>query len=214
MQGSLENRVIGAVAGPLTRRQTAAGESTLGDVTADAIQVGSRGWGGNVATFLSPRELHADLVGRTDSSAPGTITYGMAAEAVPPAQANTTTTLTGAQIHQALEQQFGPRPDPSRMLQISQGLTYTWDAAKPVGQRVDPASIVIGGAVVNPAASYRVTVSDYLMAGGDGFTVFAQGTLIPDGADTGQELDLLAAYLSTRNPLAVPALNRITRIGG
>ena len=43
-----------------------------------------------------------------------------------------TITLTGAQIVQLLEQQWLNQTQP-RILQVSRGFGYTWDAAKPVG---------------------------------------------------------------------------------
>ena len=46
-----------------------------------------------------------------------------------------TMTLTGAQLQQVLEQQWINQPTP-RILQVSRGFSYSWDANAPVGQRV------------------------------------------------------------------------------
>lgn len=44
----LSARVLGTAAGALTREPNSAGESTLGDVIADALQTGSVAWGSTV----------------------------------------------------------------------------------------------------------------------------------------------------------------------
>lgn len=41
---------------------------------------------------------------------------------------------------------------------------------------MDAASIKIGDARVDPAAAYRVATNSFLATGGDGFSVFNQGT--------------------------------------
>ena len=81
--------------------------------------------------------------------------------------------LTGAQIKRLLEQQWAGTTPP-RILKTS-GLTYTWDAARPVNQRVvevrDADNQLLGDATV-----YRVTVNSFIASGGDNFTVLTEGT--------------------------------------
>jgi 5'-nucleotidase len=84
-----------------------------------------------------------------------------------------TITLTGAQIVQLLEQQWLNQTQP-RILQVSRGFGYTWDAAKPAGQRVVPGSVTLNGQPLVATAAYRVTVNSFLASGGDNFTVFRQ----------------------------------------
>jgi 5'-nucleotidase len=63
---------------------------------------------------------------------------------------------------------------------------------------------------VNPAGSYRVSVNNFLAAGGDGFTVFAQGTDLAGGPI---DLDAFTAYLTAHPGLAPPPADRVTVIG-
>ena len=103
-------------------------------------------------------------------------------------------TLTGAQIEALLEQQFGnPGPGASRILQVSDGFTYTWDASAPEGSRVDPDTIKVGGITVGPGDSYRVTVNSFLADGGDNFTVLHDGT---DRLGGEVDIDALVTYLA------------------
>lgn len=205
----LSARVLGTAAGALTRQPNAAGESTLGDVIADALQTGSVAWGSTVGALVGIAELRGDF-GRP------TITYGVAERVLSRQQGATMVTLTGAAVHMALEQQFvGPA---HRMVQISAGLHYTWDAAQPVGRRVDPASITAGGGVLDPDGEYIFVVSDFLRSPAAHVPALAaappinRGNYGLGGSYAGTKLDLLAAYLSIRNPLPVPTVTRISRI--
>ena len=120
-----------------------------------------------------------------------------------------TLSLTGAQIDALLEAQFSDSADDDdEILQVSRGFSYTWDAARPVGARIDPSTITINGIPVDPDATYRVTVNSFLADGGDGFTVLKEGT-----ERTGGEIDLdaLVAYFSTASPVAPGPQDRINR---
>jgi 5'-nucleotidase len=65
--------------------------------------------------------------------------------------------------------------------------------------------------VVNPTDTFRVTMNNFLATGGDGFTVFNEGTNALGGA---QDIDAFAAYLTAAGPagLPVPPLDRVTPI--
>ncbi len=131
------------------------------------------------------------------------VTYGEAFTVQPFGNIMQTITLTGAQLDAVLEQQW--QPTATRILQISATLRYTQTLANPVGDRVS--GITVGGVPVDPAASYRVSVNNFLAAGGDGFSVFAQGTNLTGGPI---DLDALTAYLAANPGLAPPATDRIT----
>ena len=61
----------------------------------------------------------------------------------------------------------------------------------------------LDGKPIDPAASYRVTVNNFLSSGGDGFSAFSAGT---DAVDGGMDLDAMEAWLAKGQP--VPALGR------
>jgi 5'-nucleotidase len=119
-------------------------------------------------------------------------------------------TLTGAEIDALLEQQFdNPAVLSNRILQVSDGFTYTWDAAMPTGSKVDPATIKIGGVPVIPGADYRVTVNSFLSDGGDNFSVLVDGTSRLGGE---VDLDALVTYFGFNSPVAPGPQDRITRL--
>lgn len=210
MSPQLLRRVLGRAAGRLGREQNPAGESILGDVFADAVQSGARAWSQCVASLVSLSEIRGDLPRDRSGSTAVEIRFADVYTAVPLGQSVISIELTGAQLRAALEQQFTGRDRP-HVLQVSAELRYRWDPARPDGERVDPASLAIGGVPVDPAARYRLTVSEFLWRGGAGFTAFAQGQPIPDGARMGQHFDLLAAYLGRFDVVPLPVRDRITR---
>ena len=119
-----------------------------------------------------------------------------------------TLTLTGAQIKNMLEQQWLD-PKRPRILQVSKGFSYTWDGAKPYGERVIAESMSLNGQRIDPAASYRVTVNNFLSVGGDGFTVLKEGTGQQFGV---YDVDALYAYFRANSPIAPTAADRIARM--
>ncbi|WP_019585596.1 bifunctional metallophosphatase/5'-nucleotidase [Deinococcus apachensis] len=192
----------------ITRAQNAAGESALGDVIADSQLAATRApeKGGAVIAFMNPGGIRADLPVNLPNPQ-RKVTYGDAFTVQPFGNILTVITLTGAQIKAVLEQQFGnPSATDNRILQVSEGFTYTWDNSKPKGEKVS--NIALNGQPLDPAASYRVTVNNFLADGGDNFTAFTQGTNRL-GGDV--DLDAFVAYLKSKTVTPGPK-NRITRL--
>jgi 5'-nucleotidase len=209
----IANRVIGSITADLPRTTNPAGESALGDVIADAqlAATAPAGFGGAVAAFMNPGGIRADLTyaGSAAGEGDGNVTYGEAFTVQPFGNSLVTMTLTGTQIDQLLEQQFdNPTAGQTRILQVSDGVSYTWSASAPTGSKVDPSSIMINGAPVDPNGSYRITVNSFLAEGGDNFTVLAQGTNRLGGA---VDLDALVDYFAANSPVPPGPQNRITR---
>jgi 5'-nucleotidase len=213
----LANTVIGKIQGDLTRTPSPLGEQTLGDVIADAQLAATAGasTGGAAVAFMNPGGIRADMLVNAISSggeAPGEVTYGEAFTVQPFGNSLVTETMTGAQIHKLLEQQFvgcGGQTT-QRILQISYTLRYESNPSAPacadkIGQ------IFVNGSAITPTTSLRVTLNNFLATGGDGFTVFVQGTDALGGA---QDIDALAAYLTAAGAagVAVPALDRVVPI--
>ncbi|WP_051471488.1 bifunctional metallophosphatase/5'-nucleotidase [Patulibacter minatonensis] len=204
-------RVVGRISAALTKTNNAAGESPLGDVIADSQLAASSApaKGGSVVAFMNPGGIRADLPFNGPN---GDVTYNDAYTTQPFANTLVVKTLTGAQIKALLEQQFdNPSAGAKRILSVSTGFAYSYDTTKAAGSRVDAASIKLNGTTIDPAASYRVTMNSFLATGGDGFSVFNQGTN-QVGGDV--DIDALTSYLGANNPLTAPATTRITQTGG
>jgi 5'-nucleotidase len=200
------HRVIGAITSTIARRPNAAGESALGDLIADAqLETARRVAGADVAAaIMNDGGIRADLVAKGPGPT-SAVTYEDLYTAQPFGNVLQVKTLTGDQIRRALEQQFAG-PDRG-LLQISATLTYRYDRSRPAGQRVDAASIRIGGQPLDPARSYRLAMNEFLAGGGDGFSVLAER---PVESSCGADLDALVGYIGAHSPIASPQGGRIS----
>jgi 5'-nucleotidase len=193
------NREVGTITADIVRAAVPSGESPLGNLIADSQLAATTSAGAQIA-LMNPGGVRADLVFAPD----GVVTYQDAFTVQPFSNILQTLTYTGAQIDQVLEQQWLAN-GPTRILQPSATLHYTQTLANPIGDRIS--NITINGAAVDPAASYRVTVNNFLAAGGDSFTALTQGTNVTGGPI---DLDAFTAYLTAHSPVSPPATDRIT----
>lgn len=182
-----------------------AGESALGDIIADAqlAATSSAANGGAVIALTNPGGIRTDILKKDDGKA----TYADLFASQPFRNQLVTLTLTGAQIKDALEQQWIDASRP-RMLQVSKGFSYAWDAIKPYGERVIASRMTLNGKRIDLAAAYRVTVNNYLSVGGDGFTVLKDGTAQRYGV---YDADALYTYFRANSPIASSKADRIVR---
>ncbi|HEY6629634.1 MAG TPA: bifunctional metallophosphatase/5'-nucleotidase [Acidimicrobiia bacterium] len=208
----LANRVIGSITANVVRAANAAGESALGDVIADGQldATNDPGFGDAVVAFMNPGGIRADLTfaGSAAGEGDGNVTYGEMFTVQPFGNSLVTMTLTGAQIERLLEEQLaGCTLAAARILQVSAGFTYTWTASGGVCDKVNPATIMLNGVMIDPVTSYRVTVNSFLADGGDSFPILIQGT---DRLGGSVDTDAFEAYFATNSPVPPGPQNRIT----
>lgn len=212
LSAPLANRIVASVSGDLVKLGNAAGQAPLGDVVADA-QLAATAGSDAVAAFMNPGGIRTDLTVAqiSGTEAAGEITYGEAFAVQPFGNTLVTVTVTGAQIETMLEQQWqmASGAEKANMLQVSSGFSYTWDSTRALGDRIDPATIRLNGAVIDPGQTYRITVNAFLAAGGDGFAVL-RDSQEPVGG--GLDLDAFIAYLEANSPVAPGAEVRITKL--
>ena len=209
----ITNQVIGNLQAPVDRTQNSAGESRLGDIIADFYLDGSTGpaYGNRPAQIAlsNPGGIRANLT-RT------TVTFGDLFSVVPFGNNLVTLDLTGQQLLRLLEQQWeAPQPVAGRVMQVSNGFTYTWDGSKPnnapagTGNRVVPGSMRLNGQPIDMARTYRVTVNNFMATGGDNYTVLRSGTNSQAGDI---DIDVGVAYFRRLGTVPTPPQNRISRI--
>lgn len=180
----LVERVVGTAATGITRATTPAGESTLGNLIADAQRAAM----GTEIALMNPGGIRDDI-------AAGAVTWGELFSVQPFGNDLVRMTLSGAQLVTLLNQQWAGQPF-ARIMKPS-GLSYTWrenDPATFADNRVDPASILVNGVLLNPAASYSLTVNSFMASGGDNFSVLTQGT---DRVVGPVDLDALIAHIES-----------------
>ena len=207
------NELVGVVTADITSEPNEAGESALGDLIADAHLAATSGADaeGAVAAFMNQGGIRDGIwFNASGAEGDGELTFGEAFAVHPFGNSLVVMSLTGAQIDELLEAQFvDPEADTRRVLQVSGGFRYAWDAAQPVGSRVDPAEITINGAAIDLDDTYRIAVNSFLAGGGDGFTVLTQGT---DRIGGDIDLDALVAYFAGADAVSPGRQDRIRRV--
>jgi 5'-nucleotidase len=213
----LANKVIGKIQGDLTRAATTVGESALGDVIADAQLAATQpaNLGDADLAFMNPGGIRQDLLYNAISSGgelAGEVTYGEAFTVQPFGNSLVTKTMTGGQLRSLLEQQFigCGGATMQRILQISSTFSYqSTPAAATCAGKVGEMSV--DGVAVNAGDTFRVTMNSFLATGGDGFTVFNQGTDPLGGA---VDIDALVDYFAAAGDagIAVPPRTRIVAV--
>ena len=207
--GPIGNRVVGFTPVSLCSVRDAGcdaldgqldGEAPLGNVIADSQldATSPTDFGGAVIAFMNPGGIRAPLNA-------GDVTYEELFNVQPFGNTLTVKTCTGAQIQALLEQQQFP----GRILTVSRGFNYTWDNARPAGDKVLNETVKLNGNPIVDTQSYRVEMNNFLASGGDGFSVFNACTNQLGGE---VDLDAVVRYFEAHNPLTVPTDNRITRL--
>jgi 5'-nucleotidase len=124
-----------------------------------------------------------------------------------------TKTMTGDMVRRTLEQQFPgcAVPTAARILQVSSSFHYEQDPAAATCQ-AKIGRMWVNGVLVAPTDSFRVTMNNFLATGGDGFTVFNEGTNALGGA---QDIDAFVAafHAAGATGIAVPVRDRIIAVG-
>ena len=192
-------RVVGEAATPFTRATPDAGDSTLGNLVADAQREIAR----TEIAFVQPGGLRADLPA-------GPISWGTINTILPFGNKVMRCTMTGAQILRLLESQWsGAHAEQPTILKAS-GITYLYNWSRPADRRVVAAYDAAGNTLV-AERRYTVALNDYLLDGGDHYPVLQE---ITDAQPVMTDVDALAAYLkAVGRPVRAQTEPRITRVG-
>ncbi|MFJ5680422.1 bifunctional metallophosphatase/5'-nucleotidase [Streptomyces sp. NPDC093097] len=217
---------IGTQSASFTRRRNELGESTMGNLVADwALWAGGQPHGpmddpgGNrnvpaelAVIALAPRVgaaiISGDLV--RDEASDGVVTFGQAWNAVGFGDPIVTATVTGRQIHDALEQQWAPTTGGGLSfspLAVSGNVRYTFDAAAPAGHRIDPADVLIDGKPLDVARRYRLAAPSYTLINQDGFSAFTGFT---EPVRHTRDFESFIAYVRTERELKPAEAHRVT----
>lgn len=184
-------------------------ECNLGNLIADAMLWHTRDAGSRIAIQNG---------GGIRASIPeGMVTYGQVLEVLPFSNSVSTAELTGAEVLQALENGVSQaenmeNPGTGRFPQVA-GVRFTWDAARPAGQRVVSAEVRGADGAFSPidrAATYVVATNNFVRGGGDGYASLAAGRNPYDGwANLEDALAEYMRHLGAANPAVE---GRITRV--
>ncbi|HEX5993746.1 MAG TPA: bifunctional UDP-sugar hydrolase/5'-nucleotidase [Jiangellales bacterium] len=224
-------RPVASITADITRTLNPAGESTLADLAADAFwedanqtDAGKADLALVAARPKGQSVLNADLryaAGTTAGDADGVVTFGEAYTSIGYDNPVLTLSLTGARLKQALESQWEVRPDGTTVfhpLAVSRNVHYTYDASRPLGQRVAAEDVVIGGSPLQLDRTYRVAVLAYTAMGSDGSSI-ADTVINADGLKqldpstapyrNSRDREAIRGYLTRHGTVSPSALDRV-----
>jgi 2',3'-cyclic-nucleotide 2'-phosphodiesterase (5'-nucleotidase family) len=158
---SLLQRVIGETQVDLDGEHVRTGETNLGDFIADVM----RQTAGAEAALINGGTIRTGIP-------QGKITVKDIYAVLPFDNYLVAISLTGAQIQSALEHGVARLEEPAGSFPQVSGLTFTYSRSAPAGARVK--DVTVGGRPLDPQKEYVVATNDYLVAGGDGYTVFGE----------------------------------------
>lgn len=214
------DRVIGETTGVFPRGGTPAVERTqevaIGNLVTDSMrwrygtQLALTNGGGlrdRIPSAYVPQDTTLTRSG-CSTSTPCDVVLGDPFSVLPFGNIVVTRTVTGAQLWAVLEHGIGAMPAANgRFPQIS-GFKFTYTTANPAGSRVLSVQLPDGTPIPPDATTYTFATNDFTNAGGDGYTMLA------DGQGTSREVmaDVLAAYIEELGTLTPTTAGRITRL--
>ena len=200
----LRNQVIGRQSIDILRAPTRLKESAMGNMVADAMRLKYPGVDG---AYTNSGGLRQDLLVSPPSAGeqPGEITWGEVFAVLPFGNRTTILTLTGAQLKTAFVNGFSPvcnaAINTGRFPQVS-GLkaTFHCNGTTAVIDGVWKTPNGPGGPAipVGDTDAVRFVTNDFMYTGGDGYTVFANGTNVQQPGDDLMQvvIDYIAASLA------------------
>jgi len=142
----------------------------------------------------------------------GDVSLWQAMQALPFSNYLETVDLTGEQIVAILEHSVSQAEQvKGRFLQVA-GIRFEWNPDMPQGNRVGKVETGVPGNYkpLEPASIYRVATTDYIIQGGDEYTVMNDGT---NKDNLGFMLyEVLAEYIKSNSPVNPAVEGRIKRI--
>ena len=211
----LRNQVIGTQApgDDILRDPERKHESEMGNLVTDAMR---DKYPGVDAAYTNSGGLRADILASPPSAseAPNEITWGEVFAVLPFQNRSVIVTVTGAQLSQAFVNGFTPVCDgvthTGRYPQIS-GLKvqYHCAGAAPVidGMWKTPDGVSGPATPIGPADSVRLVINDFMLTGGDGYTVFAGATNVAQPGD--DLMQLVVDYIGANSPVSPDVEGRI-----
>lgn len=181
-------------------------ETNLGNLLADSTLAKTAGAGSQIAIVNG---------GGIRTSIPaGRITLGQVLEVNPFGNTLVVMTVTGAQVKEALENGVSQVETVAGRFPQVGGMRFSWDATAPVGSRITAVQVADGKGgftAIDPNASYRLVVNNFIATGGDGYSVLQKGT---NRIETGfLDADVIVEYLQANSPVNPQVEGRIIQNG-
>jgi 5'-nucleotidase/UDP-sugar diphosphatase len=177
-------------------------ETNLGNFIADSTLAKTKSAGSQLAIVNGG--------GVRTSIAAGPVTLGNVLEVHPFGNTLFVMSVTGAQVREALESGVSQvETGAGRFPQVG-GMRFSFDPKAAVGSRVKSVDVKSGTGYtpIDPAATYKIVVNNFIATGGDGYSVLTKGTGV---LQTGfLDSDVLAEHVTANSPVNAAVEGRIT----
>jgi len=177
-------------------------ECAMGNLVADAMLDRVKDQGIQIG-FANSGGLRASI----DA---GEVTMGEVFTVLPFQNTLSTFEAKGQVIIDALENGVSQVEDVAGRFPQVAGMTFKWDPSKAPGEgRI--VEVMVGGAAIDPAATYGVVTNNYVRNGGDGYKMFSTDAM--NAYDFGPDLaDVLADYMAAQGSAMPMIEGRISKV--
>ena len=183
-----------------SRRATVrGGEAAIGNLIADALRTGT---GADVA-IVNGGGIRGDKVypAGTRLARRDILTE------LPFGNRTVVVELTGAQVRKALENGVSEFENASGRFPHVSGMTYEADTKAYPGERI--VAVFVDGEPLDDTHTYRVATNDFMLHGGDGYSVLSEGQVIVSAADGKLMTSEVIAYFQAHGTMLVGPQGRI-----
>lgn len=143
------------------------GETNLGNLLTESL------------LDISKADIAFTNGGGIRSSIPaGDITVGDVLTVLPFGNTVRVIELKGSDVIAALENGFSKYPEALGGFPHIAGMTASFDASKPAGARI--VEVKVGGTTIDPDKTYTLVTNDFLVAGGDNYTMFTGKNVVAE----------------------------------
>ena len=175
-----------------------ASETNLGNLVADAVRAAAR----SDIALVNGGGVRGDRVHQ-----PGPLTRRMLIEIHPFGNVVTTLSVPGRVVAAAIEHGVSRLPLSAGQFPQVSGLTFRVNADAPAGTRVS--EVRVANAPLDPNRTYTLAIPDFLLAGGDGYTMF-KGQKVLVGPEAGPTMAAaLESYVAAQREIAPEVEGRI-----
>ncbi len=196
------NVVVGATSVPLDTRNeiVRTQESAVGDLIADLMRAAMQA----DVSLVNGGGIRGNAV-----TPAGELRRGDVLKILPFANKVVKLDVTGETLRAALESGLSQvERTAGRFPQVS-GVRYTFDSNRPAGSRL--VTVTLGGRPLEPQARYTLATFDFIMGGGDGYTMFQQAKVLVKPENGPMDSDLILERLKG-SPIAPVVDGRIQRL--
>jgi 5'-nucleotidase len=194
------------------------GEVAIGNLVADALRV-TYGTqlaftnGGGLRSPLPSSYAPADTTLRRTSPGyaagpPYDIVAGDILAVLPFGNVVVTRTVTGAQLYKILEHSVEFIPSANGGFGQISGFKFSYDSTKPAGSRVVSVTLDNGAPILADSTVYTFATNDFTNAGGDGYTMLADG----QGVTRDVMANTVLEYVKSVGTISPTIEGRITKI--